>query len=859
MPYTEMFNPTIQQATSTKMNTLNTWQHVAATLSGAIYTLYHDGVQVGQLTTASAPTNVTRSLCYIGKDNWGTSTLAYMYIDDLMFFSRGLTQSEVQTLLNLYTPNDYNRIAASLTNQWTFNSNLYDSITSVSAISPVNAAFTADRLGSSNAAIFLNYGYVSPPTGFMFGGDFSVTAWIYVVSFTNTRRIVDFNTPTDTADNIMLFMQRLTTESPAFGIYNDGAYTIIVGNPIPASTWTHIAGTLSDTSAVLYVNGVQVGTHSTFLKARSANRTLNYIGANQGTASCVTGYADDIMLFSYALTASDMLTVMNAYIPNDFARISQSLGNQWTFNQNLQDEITTSSLTQPTNIKFTSDRVSAVNSAAYLNSGYMTAPSATYFTATFTYSIWVNVVAIPSSYYDGLFVFNFGDGSGNVNSWFGYPGQFAVSAYNGGQSCGTGLVGPTIAAGTWNHVVVSLTSAKVLTLYVNAVQAGTVTCAYSLNTVTRAYSMIGRSSSSNKMWSGRRQVFIYRTKTTLQNKKYKQQHNQQLFFFANFFYSTEGVLYPGINAIIDDFMIFTRTLTIDEITTTMKAYTPNDFVRISSDITNLWTFNQNLVDSQTGSPMTNPINAAFVNDRVDASNSAVYLNLGYLTLPTGVYFNSDFSITAWVNVQSLSSHGERLFDCGTSTDVKNNIIVAIQKNLLQTPYFQIFNAGASNTLLTTNTIPLSTWTHYAVTLSGTTGTIYLNGVSQTSGTMQVPLSVSRARCYVGKSNYGSQDGLATSYYDDIMFFSRALTLDEIVTVMYVYTPNDFNRLSLALTSQWTFNQRFVEEVTGSYLTSPVNVRFVDDRLSAANSALYVNYGYVKAPSAVYFNRSLLTF
>ena len=95
--------------------------------------------------------------------------------------------------------------------------------------------------------------------------------------------------------------------------------------------------------------------------------------------------------------------------------------------------------------------------------------------------------------------------------------------------------------------------------------------------------------------------------------------------------------------------------------------------------------------------------------------------------------------------------------------------------------------------------------------------------------------------------------------DDLMIFSRTLTIDEISSVMYAYTPNDFNRLSPSLTSQWTFNQRFVEEVTGSYLTSPVNVRFVADRLSAANSALYVNYGYVKAPSAVYFNRSLLTF
>ena len=503
MPYTEMFNPTIQQATSTKMNTLNTWQHVAATLSGAIYTLYHDGVQVGQLTTASAPTNVIRSLCYIGKDNWGTSTLAYMYIDDLMFFSRGLTQSEVQTLLNLYTPNDYNRIAASLTNQWTFNSNLYDSITSVSAVNPVNIAFTADRLGSSNAAIYFNTGYISSPTEFMFGGDFSVTAWAYVHSFPLTRRLIDFGTTSDGAENILLILRRATYLTPAFCVFNSGSYTCVQGDPLPALTWTHLAGTLSGTTAVLYINGLQVDTSSTFRQAKSVNRTRNFIGSNQGNQYCVDGYADDIMIFSYALTASDILTVMNAYIPNDFARISQSLGNQWTFNQNLQDEITTSSLTQPTNIKFTSDRVSAVNSAAYLNSGYMTAPSATYFTATFTYSIWVNVVAIPSSYYDGLFVFNFGDGSGNVNSWFGYPGQFSVSAYNGGQSCGTGLVGPTIAAGTWNHVTVSLTSAKVLTLYVNAVQAGTVTCAYSLNTVTRAYSMIGRSSSSNKMWKGR--------------------------------------------------------------------------------------------------------------------------------------------------------------------------------------------------------------------------------------------------------------------------------------------------------------------------------------------------------------------
>ena len=92
----------------------------------------------------------------------------------------------------------------------------------------------------------------------------------------------------------------------------------------------------------------------------------------------------------------------------------------------------------------------------------------------------------------------------------------------------------------------------------------------------------------------------------------------------------------------------------------------------------------------------------------------------YVSLPTSVVSTlSDFTISTWVNLTSTSNN-TRIFDFGTGT---SNYMELCPKNG-QTGFlrYEIVTGGVVQQINTTFTFPTETWTHVAVTLSGSTGT-----------------------------------------------------------------------------------------------------------------------------------------
>jgi hypothetical protein len=78
---------------------------------------------------------------------------------------------------------------------------------------------------------------------------------------------------------------------------------------------------------------------------------------------------------------------------------------------------------------------------------------------------------------------------------------------------------------------------------------------------------------------------------------------------------------------------------------------------------------------------------------------------------------------------------------------------------------------------------LNTWSHVAVTLSGTTGTLYLNGTAvATSANMTLhPSSLGTTnQNYIGKSQY--PDPMLNGTVDDFNIYNRALSASEIATL-----------------------------------------------------------------------------
>jgi hypothetical protein len=152
----------------------------------------------------------------------------------------------------------------------------------------------------------------------------------------------------------------------------------------------------------------------------------------------------------------------------------------------------------------------------------------------------------------------------------------------------------------------------------------------------------------------------------------------------------------------------------------------------------------------------------------------------YVDLPAGIVEGlSDFTISAWVN-PSADTAWSRVFDFGTGI----NDYMFLTLNAGGGPIrFAITTTGAGGEqqINGTGELPLNTWSQVAVTLSGTTGTLYVNGaVVGTNPDMTLtPADLGdTTQDWIGRSQYPADPYLAATV-DDFNIYSTALTATQI--------------------------------------------------------------------------------
>jgi concanavalin A-like lectin/glucanase superfamily protein/F5/8 type C domain-containing protein len=196
----------------------------------------------------------------------------------------------------------------------------------------------------------------------------------------------------------------------------------------------------------------------------------------------------------------------------------------------------------------------------------------------------------------------------------------------------------------------------------------------------------------------------------------------------------------------------------------------------SAILTTLWADGPVTNADTTGGKATGPRVQGQLGNAVPLDGSGDYVNLP-ANIASGL---SDFTISAWVK-PAADTTWSRVFDIGTGTG--NYMFLTV--NAGGGPRFAITTSGpgGEQQLNAASQLPLNTWSHLAVTLSGSTGTLYVNGTAvATNPNMTLsPSSLGdTSQDWIGRSQFG--DPTLNAAVDDFQVYGHALSAADVATL-----------------------------------------------------------------------------
>lgn len=152
----------------------------------------------------------------------------------------------------------------------------------------------------------------------------------------------------------------------------------------------------------------------------------------------------------------------------------------------------------------------------------------------------------------------------------------------------------------------------------------------------------------------------------------------------------------------------------------------------------------------------------------------------WVVMPAGVGSSRDFTFAGWVKWDGGDGF-QRVFDLGL--DRREYLFLTPSSDGENLTFAITTNGRDGEKRLQAPALKPGEWTHVAVTIMGSTGTLYVNGkLVATNGEMNVsPGDVRTKYNYLGKSHY--PDPLFAGQLQDIRFIARALTESEVNEVM----------------------------------------------------------------------------
>jgi Concanavalin A-like lectin/glucanases superfamily len=185
-------------------------------------------------------------------------------------------------------------------------------------------------------------------------------------------------------------------------------------------------------------------------------------------------------------------------------------------------------------------------------------------------------------------------------------------------------------------------------------------------------------------------------------------------------------------------------------------------------------------------------------------NGSSYIDYG---ANTSNYATGDFTIEAWTYYNSFTSGYTLWFS------MDPNYTYFGPTSSTRT----VINLGSGGELAyTTSVISLGTWYHTAIVRSGTTITLYINGVSQGTNTSSATLGNSG-----GNIRIGSAAGYALNgYLSNVRYTKSAVYTSAFTPSLYPLTPLANTRLLTAVTSVGTYTDETGNSISQTVTGSP---------------------------------------
>jgi len=714
--------------------TLNTWNHVAWTKSSTTVKLWLNGVNVYTYGSAYSPANTNRTLSIAAAD------------DGTLFFTGYISNFRIvkgtAVYATAFTPSASPLVATSNTTLLTCNNNRFSDLSAgnlsltVSG-TPVVSKFSPFSLYQVTPASYSGYfdgtsAYltVAANAAFTFGtGDFTIECWVYLTGSTASYTIVDMRTAGTSVCILLNFYS-----GNALNLLVNGS-NVITCSGITANAWHHIALTRSGTSSKIFIDGVQSG--STYTDTNNYTSGITTIGRNSvaggGTQFLPGSISNFRIVKGQALYTSNFTPSTTPLTTTSqgatAANVSLLTCQSTTFIDNSTNAfaITLNGSPQPKTANPFTDTVtgptaystSTYGGSAYYdgNGDYLTIANNAAFnfgTGDFTIEFWLyaasgiagNARIISNELYTG---------SGIDISW--EPAGNGISWYVGSTGYRTALP-PT---STWSHVAFCR-SGTTLRAFLNGVLSNTYTGFSSNITSTNALRIGAYTSLTNPLLG----------------------------------YVSNLRLIKGTALYTSPFVPPSAPLTA--VTNT----------QLLLNTTNAGIFDNTTVnDLETGgSAQISTSVVKFGTGSISFNGSNSYLTLSNNSSSNMIFGTGDFTIEAWIYPTSFTGQTNLNMIIDFRPLSTNGAYVCFY--LALTTGYPILTVSSTNVITGTTAPTLNAWNHIALTRSGTSTRVFING-NQTGSTYTDSTNYlgSVGRPIIGATGFFSPADYFTGYMDEI--------------------------------------------------------------------------------------------